>query len=165
MTASDDVAAAAADMLISHLASPGYEALSINQEGTAANLQNCEFFSISSDSAFISLGVEAGLSGVRLQNTQYTASIVYTHVFASFDSEVYADGSERVFRYNRNGEEGEFEEPKDISEASASTLQFISATDGLELFAVRLRAWWEVTSTRAEVGCRAWCVCVKDLLT
>lgn len=133
-----------ADVLVSHMP-PVAVPLYVSTEGAAVTLQNCEFseFPGRDDRSYVILGDILGQgshSGLRLLNTTYPSSTT-AHVSAYNETEVYGDNNERVFRRYNDGERpegnGEYEIAKDPSEAASSTLQFIAATDGADLIAVR----------------------------
>jgi hypothetical protein len=134
-----------ADVVMANQVSPGVS-LFVSLNEATATVQNCEFHSVKIDEGWFpivvgSIGEKAGL---KLQDTTYTNSRFPTHVLAYNDTtEVYADGGETVFRVFDtgplpDGTTGANETAKSISEASASTLQFIDLSDGEELFKVCL---------------------------
>jgi hypothetical protein len=132
-----------ADVVMANQFSPGF-ALFVSMNEATVTLQNCELHSViqEEDTTPIVVGFFGEKAGLKLQNTTYTKSRLTYHVKAFNDTtEVYADGRELLFRVfddapRPDGTTGAFEPVKSISEASASTLQFIDLADGEELFKV-----------------------------
>jgi hypothetical protein len=136
----------ATDVVFANQVWPGWP-LWVGTEGAATTLQSCEFHSVRSVKRTLivlgDFGQSGESAGVTMQNITSTNSDFASHVEAWNDTEVYADDSAIVFRYFNNGTQeggaqGKYEVAKDLSDASTSKLQFISASDGVELIKVRL---------------------------
>lgn len=142
---------APADSIVSHINSPGIP-FTVAAPGATASLQNFEFNTVLIDPLYSVLVLGANVpeawdatgpdAGIQLRNTTYPSSHYGVEVSLWNDTEVYSDGSDRVWRHSNNNTEGDdasgsYELAAPISEASNSTLQFLSAADGQELMMVR----------------------------
>jgi hypothetical protein len=133
----------AADVVIANQRWPARSLYVIENEASAT-LWNCDFYALKvAPEAPIAVAIQSGASaGVKLQNTTYTNSLIVVHVEATNGAEVYSDNGEIVFRYSKIaykpmfGDNGKLETALNLSDSSATTLQFISASDGEELIKV-----------------------------
>lgn len=119
----------------------------MGEEGATCWLKNCDFADISiPNAAPVILGGE-GTSvkqGLVLENVTWSDVKGHGDVVAFNGSEIYSDASTRIFRFNSTGQNefggnGDWEIAKDISQAEASSLQFISWPDAQDLVQVRPR--------------------------
>lgn len=134
-----------ADGLILH--SRGIAAY-VGMKGATAWLRNCE---ISHAEAYPRSPIMragsfvpgfSGAAGLILQSMTYTQVDATGDVQAFNGSQVFSDQKERVFHYfdtgtDDMGRNGEYKLAKSISEASNSSLQFISWDDAQDLVKVR----------------------------
>jgi hypothetical protein len=135
----------AADVVIANQRSPNHP-LFVQNNGAAATLWNCDFYALNAAlQSAIAINIQPGeLAGVMLKNTTYTNSLFRVHVEATSDAEVYSDNEEIVFRHFQNGSEpviggnGKLDMALNLSDSSASMVQFISASDLEDLIKVCL---------------------------